>query len=107
MQHQKKNEEKFKKSTLKYVVTKFKLVKKVKGNNKNQYRTRWKDIKQYEEYNRKDNNSGVSRNKSNEHETNIHKKLKEQYKERITSVKPEKRAVTKMEKVQTKENHTK
>ena len=77
MQHQKKNEEKLKKSTLKYVVRKFKLVKKVKGDNKNQNRTRWKDIKQYEEYNRKDNNSGVSRNKSNEHETNIHKKLKE------------------------------
>ena len=35
-----------------------------------------KDIKQYEEYDRKDNNSGISKNKSNESETNIHKKLK-------------------------------
>ena len=35
-----------------------------------------KDIQQYVEYDRKYNNSGVSRNKSNENETNIHKKLK-------------------------------
>ena len=35
-----------------------------------------KDIKQYEEYDRKDNISGVSRNKSDENKTNIHKKLK-------------------------------
>ena len=35
-----------------------------------------KDIKQYEEYDRKDNNSWVSRNKSNENETSIYKKLK-------------------------------
>ena len=33
-------------------------------------------MKHYEEYDRKDNNSGVSRNKSNENETNNHKKLK-------------------------------
>ena len=30
-----------------------------------------KDLKQHEEYDRKDNNSGVSGNKSNENETNI------------------------------------
>ena len=35
-----------------------------------------KDIKIYKEYDRKYNNSGVSRNKSNENQTNIHKKLK-------------------------------
>ena len=35
-----------------------------------------KDIKQYEEYDRKDNSAGVSRNKSNENETNIHKNNK-------------------------------
>ena len=34
------------------------------------------DVKQYEEYDRKDNNSEVSRKKSIEKETNIHKKLK-------------------------------
>ena len=35
-----------------------------------------KDLKQYEESDRKDNNSRVSRNKSYENETNIHKKSK-------------------------------
>ena len=35
-----------------------------------------KDMKQYGEYDRKNNNSGVLRNKSNENETNIHKKPK-------------------------------
>ena len=35
-----------------------------------------KDIKIYKEYDRKYNNSGVSWNKSNENQTNIHKKLK-------------------------------
>ena len=34
-----------------------------------------KDIKKYEEYDRKDNNSRVSRNKSKENKTNILKKL--------------------------------
>ena len=36
-----------------------------------------KDKKQYEEYYRKDSNSGVSRNKNNENESNIHKNPKE------------------------------
>ena len=35
-----------------------------------------KDKKQFEENDRKDNNSGVSMNKDNENETNTHKKLK-------------------------------
>ena len=36
-----------------------------------------KYIKQYEEFDRKDSNSGVSRTKTSENETNIHKKLKD------------------------------
>ena len=54
----------------------------VKRNNKAQNGTRkavdkWSKIKkQYEEYDRNDNNSEVSRNKDNENETNTHKKLK-------------------------------
>ena len=35
-----------------------------------------KGMKQFEGYDRKDNNSGISRSKSNENETNIHKNLK-------------------------------
>ena len=34
-----------------------------------------KDEKQFEENDRKDNNSGVSRNEDNENETNTHKNL--------------------------------
>ena len=35
-----------------------------------------KDIKQFEEYDRKHTNSGISMDKDNENESNIHKKLK-------------------------------
>ena len=34
------------------------------------------DIKQFEEYDRKHNSSGISMDKDNENESNIHKKLK-------------------------------
>ena len=38
---------------------------------------KWSKIrKQFEEYDRKDNNLGVSRNKDNENKTNTHQKLK-------------------------------
>ena len=61
-----------------------------------------KDEKQFEENDRKDNNSGVSRNKDNENETNTHQKLKGVIQKGITSVKPVKRAVAKMKEVQMK-----
>ena len=61
-----------------------------------------KDKKQFEKNDRKDNDSGVSRNKDNENETNTHQKLKGVIQKGITSVKPVKRAVAKMKEVQMK-----
>ena len=54
------------------MVRKLKFVEKVKVNNKNKEDSEKmiKNKKQFEENDRKDNNSGVSRNKDNENETN-------------------------------------
>ena len=53
-------------------------MEKVKVNNKNKEDSEKmiKNKKQFEENDRKDNNSGVSRNKDNANETNTHQKLK-------------------------------
>ena len=59
-----------------------------------------KDKKQVKENDRKDDNSEVSTNKDNENETNTHQKLKGV--KHIKSVKPVKRAVSKMREVQMK-----
>ena len=66
-----------------------------------------KDIKKFEEHDRKDNNLGVSRNKSNENETKIHKKLKVIIQTMYHISKTRKGCSEKDGEAQMKEKHTK